>query len=123
MSGRTALVVDDSASMRTLVSQTLATKGFTVVEASNGEEALKAAKGIVKLDLVITDLNMPVMDGITFVQRLREIGAFKFIPVLLLTTESRTEQKDKAKVAGATGWLCKPFDPAKLTAVVQRVLP
>lgn len=120
---RTVLVVDDSASMRLLVSQTLTAQGFSVVQAENGQAALAAARGLKQLDLVVTDLNMPIMDGITFVQQLRQISAFKFTPVLLLTTETRTDQKDKAKAAGATGWLTKPFDPSKLKAVVQKVLP
>ena len=120
---RTVLVVDDSVSMRLLVSMALTELGFSVVEAPDGVAALSKAGTIKKLDLVVTDLNMPNMDGITFVQRLRSVSAFKFIPVLLLTTETRTDFKDKAKAAGATGWLNKPFDPAKLKAVVQKVLP
>ena len=117
------LAVDDSASMRALVMQTLQKAGFKTVEAMNGQEALDAVKGISKLDLVITDLNMPVMDGISFVQKLRTLAAFKYTPVLLLTTETRQDHKDKAKAAGATGWLTKPFDPNQLLAVIQRVLP
>jgi two-component system chemotaxis response regulator CheY len=120
---RTALVVDDSASMRTLVRETLIAVGFSIVEADNGQVALEKATQAGKFDLVITDLNMPVLDGISFVQKLRTLAAFKFTPVLLLTTETRTDQKDKAKAAGATGWLSKPFDPGKLRAVIQKVLP
>jgi two-component system chemotaxis response regulator CheY len=75
------------------------------------------------VDLVVTDLNMPNLDGIGFAQKMRPLAPFKFTPVLLLTTETRTDQKDKAKAAGATGWLTKPFHPSKLRAVVQRVLP
>jgi two-component system, chemotaxis family, chemotaxis protein CheY len=120
---KTVLVVDDSASMRALVTATLRGAGFNPVEAGNGQEALVAIKTISVLDLVITDLNMPVMDGITFVQKVRQLAAFKYTPVLLLTTETRVEQKDKAKAAGATGWLTKPFDPERLLAVIQRVLP
>jgi len=120
---RTALVVDDSASIRMLVRDTLASVGFSIVEAENGQIALEKATQGGKFDLVITDLNMPVLDGISFVQKLRALGAYKFTPVLLLTTETRTDQKDKAKAAGATGWLSKPFDPSKLRAVIQKVLP
>lgn len=120
---KTVLVVDDSASMRALVMQTLQKAGFKTVEASNGQEALDMVKTTAKLDLVITDLNMPVMDGISFVQKLRALAAFKYTPVLLLTTETRQDHKDKAKAAGATGWLTKPFDPNQLLAVIQRVLP
>ena len=120
---RTALVVDDSASMRTLVRDTLTAAGFSIVEADNGQVALEKATQAGRFDLVVTDLNMPILDGISFVQKLRALPAFKFTPVLLLTTESRTDQKDKAKAAGATGWLTKPFDPSKLRAVIQKVLP
>jgi two-component system, chemotaxis family, chemotaxis protein CheY len=120
---RFVLVVDDSATMRTLVSQTLTEQGFAVVEAADGQKALEALRGMPRVDLVVTDLNMPNLDGIGFVQKMRLLAAFKFTPVLLLTTETRTDQKDKAKAAGATGWLTKPFDPGKLRAVVQKVLP
>ena len=120
---RSALIVDDSASMRSLVRDTLVAVGFSTVEADNGQVALEKAAQAGKFDLVVTDLNMPVLDGISFVQKLRTMPAFKFTPVLLLTTETRTDQKDKAKAAGATGWLTKPFDPSKLRAVVQKVLP
>ena len=120
---KTVLVVDDSVSMRALVSDTLQNAGFKAVEAANGQEALGVVKTLPVLDLVITDLNMPVMDGIAFVQKFRQLAAFKYTPVLLLTTETRADQKDKAKAAGATGWLTKPFDPKQLLAVIQRVLP
>src|SRR6185369_858633 len=104
--------------MRTLVSQTLTEQGFAVVEAEDGQKALTALGSMQRVDLVVTDLNMPNLDGIGFVQKMRQLGPFKFTPVLLLTTETRTDQKDKAKAAGATGWLTKPFDPSKLRAVV-----
>ena len=120
---RNVLVVDDSASMRALVSGTLKGLGFQTHEAGNGQEALERMKTMRTVDLIVTDLNMPVMDGITFVQNVRKLVALKYVPVLLLTTETRTEHKDKAKAAGATGWLTKPFDPKQLTAVVQRLLP
>jgi two-component system chemotaxis response regulator CheY len=120
---RTVLVVDDSPTMRGLVGATLKAIGFSVVEAGNGKEALDAADRAASLDLVITDLNMPIMDGIAFVRQLRTRAKMKYTPVLLLTTETSTEQKDKAKSAGATGWLTKPFDPKQLVATVQRVLP
>jgi two-component system chemotaxis response regulator CheY len=120
---RNVLVVDDSASMRALVSGTLKGLGFQTTEAGNGQEALDCIKTMRTVDLIVTDLNMPVMDGITFVQNVRRLVALKYVPVLLLTTETRTEHKEKAKAAGATGWLTKPFDPKQLTAVVQRLLP
>jgi len=120
---RNVLVVDDSASMRALVCSTLKGMGYLTVEASNGHDALERLKAMAAVDLIVTDLNMPIMDGITFVQNVRKIAAFRYVPVLLLTTETRTEHKEKAKAAGATGWLTKPFDPKQLIAVVQRVLP
>jgi two-component system chemotaxis response regulator CheY len=120
---KTVLVVDDSASMRALVMSTLQKAGFKTFEATNGQEALGMIKAMPVVDLVITDLNMPIMDGITFVQKFRQLAAFKYTPVLLLTTETRSDHKDKAKAAGATGWLTKPFDPNQLLAVIQRVLP
>ncbi|MEY4577867.1 MAG: Chemotaxis regulator CheY [Pseudomonadota bacterium] len=120
---RNVLVVDDSASMRALVSGTLKGLGFQTHEAENGQQALERIRTMPTVDFVITDLNMPVMDGITLVQNLRKLAALKYVPVLLLTTETRSDYKDKAKAAGATGWLTKPFDPKQLTAVVQRILP
>lgn len=119
---RTVLVVDDSPSMRNLVGTTMRTAGFSVVEAGDGSAALSAVHGI-RVDLVITDLNMPVMDGITMVQQLRKLEHFKYTPILLLTTESNPQQKARARSAGATGWLTKPFEPKQLVATVQRVLP
>ena len=119
---RKALVVDDSASMRQLVSLTLVKEGYAVVEAANGQEGLKQL-GVGSFDVIITDLNMPVMDGITFVQQVRAKSALKFTPVLLLTTETRADQKSKARAAGATGWLTKPFEPAALIGALKKVLP
>jgi two-component system chemotaxis response regulator CheY len=120
---RNVLVVDDSPSMRALVCGTLKGLGYATQEASTGMEALERLKTMGTCDMIITDLNMPQMDGITLVQNVRRMAAFKYTPMLLLTTESRAEHKEKAKAAGATGWLTKPFDPKQLTAVVQRILP
>lgn len=117
------LVVDDSVTLRSLVVSTLRGAGYEPTEAGNGEEALKKIATHPLFDLVVTDLNMPVMDGFAFIQKVRALGTMKYTPVLLLTTESRTEQKEKAKAIGATGWLTKPFEPKQLLAVVQRVLP
>ena len=119
---KTVLVVDDSASMRALVVQTLQTSGFKTVEATNGQEALDQVKVVGKLDLVITDLNMPVMDGVTFVQKLRALVAFKYTPVLMLKNETRQDKKEKEKAAGEKGWLKKKFDDNKMIAVVKRVI-
>lgn len=119
---KSALVVDDSAAVRQLVSFTLKEAGFEVREGSNGQEALDQLEKS-KVDLIITDLNMPVMDGITFIRNVRTRPANKFTPVLLLTTESQAEKKQEGKAAGATGWLVKPFHPQKLMDVIAKVLP
>ncbi len=115
------LAVDDSASMRQMVSFTLKGAGYEVVEAVDGVDALAKAKGV-KLDLVISDVNMPNMDGITLIKELRAIADFKFIPMLMLTTESTGEKKQEGKAAGATGWIVKPFNPDQLLATVKKVL-
>lgn len=115
------LAVDDSASMRGMVAFTLRGAGHEVTEAENGQLALDAASAA-NFDLVLADVNMPVMDGITMVRELRARPAYKGVPILMLTTESHTEKKMEGKAAGATGWLVKPFDPEQLLATVKRVL-
>lgn len=114
------LAVDDSASMRQMVNHTLKQAGHQVVDATDGRDALSKARGG-RFDVVITDVNMPNMDGITLVKALRELPDFKFTPILLLTTESAPEKKQQGKAAGATGWLVKPFDPERLLATVKKV--
>jgi len=120
--GRTALIVDDSASIRQMVAYTLQQAGFATVEGSNGAEGLERLEKH-KVELIITDLNMPVMDGITFIRNLRGRPASKYTPVLMLTTESQADKKQAGKAAGATGWIIKPFHPGKLLDVVAKVLP
>jgi two-component system chemotaxis response regulator CheY len=115
------LIVDDSASMRRMVAFTLKTAGFDVEEGSNGQEGLDKAAGQ-KFSLVITDLNMPVMDGITFIKKYRATPGGKFTPVLMLTTESQDSKKHEGKAAGATGWIVKPFQPEKLLQVIAKVV-
>ena len=117
----TILAVDDSASIRQLVAFTLKDAGYDVTQANDGQQALGAAKSG-QFDLVLTDVNMPNMDGISLTRELRSLPAYKFTPILLLTTESSVEKKQEGKSAGATGWLVKPFQPEKLLATVQRVL-
>lgn len=117
----TILAVDDSATLRQMVSMTLKDAGHQVIEAANGQEGLTAAKGK-SVDLVITDVNMPVMDGIALVKELRKLPAYKFTPILMLTTESSGDMKQKGKEAGATGWLVKPFSPDKLIGTLKRVI-
>jgi len=115
------LVVDDSNSIRDMVSFTLKSAGFQTVEAKDGREGLsKAQSG--KFDLVISDVNMPNMDGIELCGELRKLPNFKFTPILMLTTESSTDMKMRGKAAGATGWLVKPFNPDKLLATIKRVV-
>ena len=115
------LAVDDSVSMRGMVAFTLRGAGHEVAEAENGQLALDLAKAGA-FDLVLADVNMPVMDGLTMVRALRAMPAYKGVPILMLTTESHTEKKMEGKAAGATGWLVKPFDPDQLLATVKRVL-
>ena len=115
------LAVDDSPSMRRMVSVTLASAGHSVEQAADGCDALAAAKREV-FDLIVTDVNMPNMDGITLVKQLREIAEYKFVPLLILTTEATPERKSQGKEAGATGWLVKPFNPERLLAIVAKVV-
>lgn len=115
------LAVDDSASMRQMVSFALKSAGHTVTEATDGEDALVKAKAG-KVNLVITDVNMPKMDGITLIKNLRKLPDYKFTPILMLTTESSPEKKQEGKSAGATGWIVKPFDPDQLLATINKVL-
>jgi|SRR5208337_67655 two-component system chemotaxis response regulator CheY len=119
--GKKILSVDDSASIRQLVTFTLQNEGYDVVEAVDGQDALVKAKSTT-VDMVITDLNMPNVDGIQLIQALRSDPAFKFTPIVMLTTESAMNKKDAGKQAGATGWIVKPFKPEQLIAVVKRLL-
>ncbi|MEJ2213179.1 MAG: response regulator [Gammaproteobacteria bacterium] len=117
----TILAVDDSASMRQMVSFTLKGAGYEVVEAVDGVDALSKAKQQA-VNLVITDVNMPNMDGITLIAELRKLPSYKFTPLLMLTTESSPEKKQAGKAAGATGWIVKPFNPDQLLATVKKVI-
>ena len=114
------LTVDDSASVRQMVTFTLSDAGYTVIEAVDGQDALRKLTGPVHL--VITDLNMPNLDGIGLIRSVRAIPACKGIPILMLTTESQDARKQEGKAAGATGWIVKPFATQQLLAVVKRVL-
>ena len=115
------LFVDDSASMREMVRFTLEGAGYEVLESSDGVEALQFAEEN-KVDLVLTDVNMPNMDGITLIAELRKLTDYKFTPILTLTTEGGVEKKLEGKEAGATGWIVKPFDPDSLLSTIRRVL-
>ncbi|MCS6284657.1 MAG: response regulator [Nitrospira sp.] len=121
--GKTVLVVDDSSTMRQMVAYTLKNAGYDVVEAGNGKEAVGKLNGGTKPALVVTDLNMPEMDGITLITEIRKMAAFKFTPILMLTTESADDKKKAGQAAGATGWIVKPFNPEQMLKVIQKVLP
>jgi two-component system chemotaxis response regulator CheY len=114
------MTVDDSASVRQMVSFTLRKAGYEVIEAVDGKDALKKATG--KIDMIITDLNMPNMDGITLIKSLRQNSLYRFVPIIMLTTESQAEKKQKGKAAGASGWIVKPFKPEQLIAVVRKLI-
>ena len=118
---KTILAVDDSASIRQMVSFTLRRAGFEVVEAIDGEDALIKAKNR-EVNLVLTDLNMPRMDGLALVKSLRVLPRYRSAPILVLTTESGEAMKAEGRAAGATGWLVKPFNPQRLVEVVKKVL-
>jgi two-component system chemotaxis response regulator CheY len=119
---KTVIAVDDSMSIRETVRMTLESARYCVVSAEDGAKGLAAAQRQ-KADLVITDLNMPVMDGITLITQLRALPQYKFTPILMLTTESQDEKKIAGRRAGATGWILKPFDPTRFIAVIQKVCP
>jgi two-component system chemotaxis response regulator CheY len=115
------LAVDDSASMRKMVSFTLTGAGFHVVEAVDGQDAFEKAQTHT-IDLVLTDQNMPRLDGLGLTRKLRDHPKFKATPILILTTESSDQMKQAGRSAGATGWLVKPFDPTRLIEVIQKVI-
>jgi two-component system, chemotaxis family, chemotaxis protein CheY len=118
---KTVMTVDDSASIRQMVSFVLVDAGFRVVEAEDGLDALSKLKGV-ELNLILSDINMPRMDGLELTRRLRAIPEYKFVPIVLLTTESHPEKKQEGKAAGATGWIVKPFNPDQLLAVAKKVM-
>lgn len=118
---KTVLAIDDSASIRQMVAFTLKSSGYDVIEAVDGQDGLDKAKAK-SVNLVLTDQNMPRMDGINLTKKLRENPKFKATPILILTTESSDQMKQAGRAAGATGWLVKPFDPAKLVEVIGKVI-
>lgn len=115
------LAVDDSASIRQMVTFTLKSSGYEVVEAADGMDGLEKAKAKA-FNLILTDQNMPRMDGLTLIRSLRGMPQYKTVPILMLTTESSDAMKQQGRAAGATGWLVKPFDPQKLIEVVKKVI-
>ena len=118
---KTVLTVDDSASIRQMVAFTLKGAGYSVIEAADGQDGLAKAKSN-SVQLVLTDQNMPKMDGLTLTKTLRGIAQYASVPILMLTTESSDAMKAQGKAAGATGWIVKPFDPARLLEVVKKVI-
>jgi two-component system chemotaxis response regulator CheY len=119
----TILVVDDSATMVMSLKTTLGMHGFLVETASNGQAALDKLKSGIKPNLILTDVNMPVMGGLEFIGKTRALPGFKFIPILTLTTESEASKRDEGKRQGATGWLVKPVSGDDLIKVIKKVLP
>ena len=118
---KTILIVDDSESIREVVSFTLDNAGYEVIVAVDGQDALKHFDGK-NIDLLLTDLHMPVMNGIELIKEVRKIEAYARIPILFLTTESQRDKKVEAKDAGATGWIIKPFVPTKLLDAISKVM-
>lgn len=119
--GKKILAVDDSGSLRQMLAFSLKQGGYQVTDAVDGTDGLKKAQAT-KFDLVLTDQNMPNMDGLTLIKSLRALPDYRTVPILMLTTESSVEMKNKGREAGANGWLVKPFDPKRLLEVVAKVI-
>ena len=119
---KTILIVDDSTSLRTVVKLALSRAGYDVIEAGDGKEALAALEKAGKVNLIVSDVNMPNMDGITFVTQLKQNPRQKFTPVIMLTTESQQAKIEQAKAAGARAWLVKPFNPPQLLDAVAKLI-
>jgi two-component system, chemotaxis family, chemotaxis protein CheY len=118
---KTVLVVDDSSSLRSLVKMTLIRAGYAVIEGADGKEGLAQLDKAGKVHLIVSDVNMPNMDGITFVQQIKQHPKHKFIPVIMLTTEDENSKIQQAKAAGARAWLIKPFNPPELLDAVSKL--
>lgn len=115
------LTVDDSRTILAMLHHTLTGAGFDVLQAEDGEKGLDVLK-TEEVDVVITDINMPVMDGIEFIKNVRASGQYQSLPILILTTETSQDKRDLGRSAGGTGWIVKPFDPEKLISVIRRVV-
>lgn len=120
--GKRVMAVDDSATVRKVLQATLAAAGYEVVEAVDGADALDKLSGV-SVDMLVTDLNMPNVDGINLIQEVRQKPGNRFMPIIMLTSESQPEKKSAGKAAGASGWITKPFNPDQLLAVVRMVCP
>ncbi len=121
MASKKVLIVDDSETLRAVLIFVLEEAGFEVLEGTDGIDAIKYLDGQ-HIDLIITDLNMPRMDGIGFIRHVRSIETYSQIPILFLTTDTQQSKKDEARIAGATGWIVKPFDQSKLISAITRVM-
>jgi two-component system chemotaxis response regulator CheY len=117
---KTILIIDDSASLRSVVKMALTGAGYNVLEAGDGQAALSLLDGR-SINMAICDVNMPVMNGIEFVKAAKNLAAYKFMPILMLTTESQEEKKEQGKAAGAKAWMVKPFSPTQLLAAVGKL--
>ena len=117
---KTIMIVDDSASIRTVVGIALRGEGYTVIEAINGQDAINKLTGQ-KVNLIISDVNMPIMDGITFVKQVKAMTAYRFTPIIMLTTESDEAKKREGQAAGAKAWVVKPFKPEQMLGAVQKL--
>ena len=120
---KTIMIVDDSSTMLMSLRNSLEIAGFKVLEANDGSVALKTLQGGAKPDLIITDINMPIMGGIEFISKARALSGFRFTPILALTTESQQGKREEAKKLGATGWLLKPVSGTDLNKIIKQVLP
>jgi two-component system chemotaxis response regulator CheY len=118
---KTILVVDDSNSLRQVMAMTLRSQGYEVVEGSDGKEGLKQLDGR-KIHLIVSDLNMPNMDGMTFVKEVKKLAAYKFVPIIMLTTESDEKIKAEGQAAGLKAWMVKPFKPEQMLAAVNKLI-
>ena len=117
---KTIMIVDDSASIRTVVGIALRGEGYSVIEAKDGQDAINKLFGQ-KVNLIISDVNMPIMDGITFVKNVKQMPAYRFTPIIMLTTESDESKKRQGQEAGAKAWVVKPFNPEQMVSAVQRL--
>ena len=120
---KVVLTVDDSKTMRDMLRLALSDAGLTVIQADDGVHGCEVMNQQEKIDVIITDINMPRMDGCGFIEQVRKHPRNKAVPILVLTTESEAAKKERAKQAGATGWIVKPFDPNKLISAIKRVSP
>ncbi|KFC71812.1 response regulator [Devosia neptuniae] len=121
MTALRVLTVDDSRTILAMLHHTLSNAGFEVLQAEDGKQGLDLLK-TQDFDVIITDINMPVMDGIEFIRHVRATGQHQSLPILILTTETSQDKRDQGKAAGGTGWIVKPFDPEKLISVIHRVV-